>query len=86
VAKKPDSTKERNPAKRAVVCRGAALALDFIAWYRTFDLKQNKARFADHMRAGSTITWSSQWIRAPEPAHGANSHIGAVRVPVSSTL
>lgn len=51
VAKKPASTKERAPAKRALVFRGAALAPDFIACHRAFDVKRNKAQVADHLRA-----------------------------------
>ena len=50
VAKKPASTKERAPAKRALVFRGAALAPDFIATHRPFDFKKNKALVADHLR------------------------------------
>lgn len=51
VAKKPASTKERAPAKRALIFRGAALAPDFIATHRPFDVNENKALVAEHLRA-----------------------------------
>lgn len=51
VAKKPKTSKERNPAKRALIFRGPALAPAFLATNQPFNPAANPSQVALHLRA-----------------------------------